>query len=415
MRIAIAAHSARHVGGVEQYLASLVPALVRAGHDVSCWFETDDAGHSPILDRGGPVQTWTATREADRGVPALRAWHPDVVFTHGLADAAIESALIDVAPSVLFAHSYYGTCISGTKTIHGSSSRCCTRTFGRACLLQYYPRRCGGLSPVTMVRRYSLQQTRRSLLDAYASVVVASRHMAGEYARYMTRASVHVVGLPIESPRPLPVRLARGDGWRLLYLGRLEASKGADIALEVSARVAGALLTPVHLQMSGAGSQHEALAARAAQLMHRQPLLKVTFTGWLDPHLVTSAIDQSDLLLVPSRWPEPFGMVGVEAALRGLPAVAFGVGGIPEWLADGATGRLVPEGPRPIGRFSDAVVACLRDGPALARMREYGRAAAARFSMAAHLAALQPVLVRAAGQTVSGAPIPVVEPEGVPA
>src|SRR5687768_5009609 len=83
MRIALAAHSARRVGGVEQYLAALAPALLRAGHDVSCWFETDDADHSPILDRGGLVPTWTASREPDRAIPELQAWRPDVVYTHG--------------------------------------------------------------------------------------------------------------------------------------------------------------------------------------------------------------------------------------------------------------------------------------------------------------------------------------------
>jgi glycosyltransferase involved in cell wall biosynthesis len=410
MRIAIAAHSARRVGGVEQYLAVVVPALVRAGHDVACWFETDDADHSPILDRGGLVPTWIAARAAERGVPALREWRPDVVYTHGVLDAALERALLDVAPSVLFAHSYYGTCISGTKTVQAGSTRCCTRTFGPACLLQYYPRRCGGWSPVTMLGRYSLQQARRSLLDAYASIVVASRHMAEEYARHVADSKVHVVRLPIESARPVPPRRLRAAGWRLLYLGRLEASKGADIALESAARAAGALLEPVHLQVSGAGSLHEALAARAVELMRAQPMLQVTFTGWLDQHLVATAIDHSDLLLVPSRWPEPFGMVGVEAGLRGVPSIAFGVGGIPEWLIDGVNGRLVAEGPRPVERFSDAVVACLRDEPALARMRDHGRTGAARFGMAAHLAAVQPVLAAAAGVSPAAS---VDEEEGV--
>ena len=397
MRIAFAAHSSRRVGGVEQYLAAVVPALVRAGHDVSCWFETDDADHSPILDRGGLVPTWTASREPDRAVPALRAWRPDVVYTHGVADAALERTLLNVAPSVLFAHSYYGTCISGTKTVHTPATRCCTRTFGRSCLLQYYPRRCGGWSPVTMLRRYSLQQARLSLLDAYASIAVASRHMAEEYGRHVPASKVRVVPLPIESPRPEPVRRPRANGWRLLYLGRLEASKGADVALEAAARAAGALLTPVRLQVSGAGTLHETLAARAVALMRAQPMLHVTFTGWLGADLVTTALDQSDLLLVPSRWPEPFGMVGVEASRRGVPSVAFGVGGIPEWLIDGVTGRLVPEGPGAVERFADAIVASLRDEPALARMRDHGRANAARFGIDAHLAALQPVLAEAAG------------------
>jgi glycosyltransferase involved in cell wall biosynthesis len=411
VRIAIATHSARRVGGVEQYLAAVVPALVRAGHDVSCWFETDDADHSPILDRGGLVQTWTASREPGRGVPAVREWRPDVVYVHGVADAALERDLVAVAPSVLFAHSYYGTCISGTKTVQGlTSPRCCTRTFGRSCLLQYYPRRCGGWSPVSMMRRYTLQQARFALLHGYASIVVASRHMAGEYARHVPPSKVHVVALPIEPHRPVPIRRPRSGGWRLLYLGRLEASKGADVALEAAARAAATLTVPVHLQVSGAGTLHELLAARAVDLMRAHPLLQVTFTGWLDQPLVTSALDQSDLLLVPSRWPEPFGMVGVEAALRGVPSVAYAVGGIPEWLTDGTAGRLVAEGPKPAERFAGALVACLRDEPALARMRDHARAAAARFSMGAHLAALQPVLAAAAGVPLAAA---VEDAEGV--
>ena len=62
----------------------------------------------------------------------------------------------------------------------------------------------------------------------------------------------------------------------------------------------------------------------------------MTLTPWLTAAATAEALDQTDLLLVPSLWPEPFGLVGVEAARRGVPAVAFAVGGIPEWLIDGA-------------------------------------------------------------------------------
>ena len=49
--------------------------------------------------------------------------------------------------------------------------------------------------------------------------------------------------------------------------------------------------------------------------------------------------------MVPSIWPEPFGQVGPEAGLYGVPAAAFAVGGTPSWLTDGVNGRLAPGDP----------------------------------------------------------------------
>jgi hypothetical protein len=219
MRIAIAAHSARRVGGVEQYLAAVVPALVRAGHDVACWFETEDADHSPILDRGGQVTTWTAVRLPERGVPAVRQWRPDVVYAHGVADAAVERALVGVAPAVLFAHRTTARASAGRRRCRRRR-----RTAARGALAApaaAYPRRCGWSPDDAAPLRAAAR--RLDLLDAYASIVVASRHMAASM-RATCPSRRCVVGLPIESPRPLPPRRPRT---RLapLYLGRLEASR----------------------------------------------------------------------------------------------------------------------------------------------------------------------------------------------
>jgi glycosyltransferase involved in cell wall biosynthesis len=258
-----------------------------------------------------------------------------------------------------------------------------------------------------MLQLYGWQRSRQRLLSRYARVLVASRHMADEYARHGLASRVRVVHLPIESTRPVLDVHEGASGWRLLYLGRLERAKGPDIALASAARVAQSSGQPVHLRVAGDGSMRSGLEARAAELMAANPSLRVTFMGWIDAAAATAAIDQSDLLLVPSTWPEPFGMVGVEAALRGVPAVAFAVGGIPEWLEDGVTGRLVSADPPDASRFAAAIQACLADRPTLTRMRAQSRASAARFTVAAHLQALEQVFAEAtSARTAMHSPIP---------
>ena len=83
-RIAIVSHTRARIGGVESYVATLVPALCRAGHTVGCWFETAGHGADPVILPDGDVPSWVAAEHADAGLGALAAWQPDVVYAHGV-------------------------------------------------------------------------------------------------------------------------------------------------------------------------------------------------------------------------------------------------------------------------------------------------------------------------------------------
>jgi glycosyltransferase involved in cell wall biosynthesis len=72
-----------------------------------------------------------------------------------------------------------------------------------------------------------------------------------------------------------------------------------------------------------------------------------------------------------------------------VPAAAFAVGGIPEWLADGVNGRLAPAGPPRAAGLATAIAACLRDPAEHARLRAGARAAAARLGFAEHATRLE--------------------------
>ncbi len=84
---------------------------------------------------------------------------------------------------MFFAHDYYGTCISGAKTFKNPTITPCSRTFGLPCRIQDFPRRCGGLSPVTMLREFRRQADRLELLQRYRAIVTSTR-MRDEYLRH---------------------------------------------------------------------------------------------------------------------------------------------------------------------------------------------------------------------------------------
>src|SRR6266851_3146596 len=156
MRIAVISHNRRRVGGAETYLSNVIPAIARSGHAVSFWCELDQPDHLDRIPLPEDAPAWCVSElGAEAALAALAAWRPDVIFAHGLSDPNLEGETIKLAPAVFFAHGYYGTCISGSKTHALPTPRPCQRKFGLACMLHYYPRRCGGLNPITMATQFA--------------------------------------------------------------------------------------------------------------------------------------------------------------------------------------------------------------------------------------------------------------------
>lgn len=385
MRIAVVSHTLARLGGTETYLQEVVPALGARGHDVACAFEERPASAEPMA-LSPDVPRWRLPSELE----LLRAWRPDVLYVHGLRSPRLEAALLDVAPAVLFAHSYYGTCISGSKTWSVPRPTPCARRFGAGCLLHFYPHRCGGLGPGGLVRGYRVQAARLAMLPRYRRVAVFSGHMRAEYERHGLGDRVLV--LPAAAPTLPAVRAERPrDEWRLLYLGRLEPLKGIDVLVDALSCLDGRLDRPVSLAIAGQGSLRAHVERRVAALAAAGR--KVAYVGWADASARARLLAESHLLVVPSLWPEPFGLVGLEAGRAGVPAVGFERGGIGEWLHDGVTGVLARDAtPRAL---ADAVTSCLASADRWERLAAGARRHALASTMERHVAALERVLEEA--------------------
>ena len=157
----------------------------------------------------------------------------------------------------------------------------------------------------TRARRDALRALRCHVLSRYMQ---AELQAAGVPAERIHRVPPIAGGLELEAEPTLPRCV--------LFVGRLVSSKGVLDALEAWKR-SGVELPFIAV---GTGSQRQEVEAAGAKVM-----------GWR-PHGEMSGIYRSAAVLVmPSRWQEPFGLVGLEAQSLGVPVAAWASGGVIDW------------------------------------------------------------------------------------
>jgi glycosyltransferase involved in cell wall biosynthesis len=401
MRILISNWSCRRVGGTETYLGQIIARLAASGHEICFCFEVDDPEGRPPIPLPPGVLSVQLRPDVSRALDTIRAWRPDVLYAHGFLDPDDEGRVLEMAPGVFAAHSYYGTCISGEKTHKFPVVRPCGRQFGPACLALYFPRRCGGRSPITMMTAYDRQRRRLALLHRYGWVVTVSAHMAGEFLRHGVaggRVSMlpHYGTAEEDQLDTTPAPLASGTAVRMTFVGRMDRLKGGRVLIDALPRVRLELRRPLQLTFAGEGPARESWERHAQLLTGQGSDISIAFAGWLQKDALMTRLAATDVVVMPSLWPEPFGLVGLEANRRGVPVVAFATGGIPEWLQDGVNGCLAPGDPPTAKGFADALIRCIRSLESGDELARGALAAASSRRDDQHLQALLDILRQAA-------------------
>ena len=393
MRIAIVNHIRRKVGGTEVYLSAIIPALAAAGHRVANLYEVEGDPQQEAICNSAADPRWSVeSLGAAEALAQLRAWKPNIVYTHGLADPALEAEILGSAPSVSYVHNYDGQCISGDKSFKFPVMQPCTRKFGAACLLHYFPHRCGGSNPLTMLQLYSRMSARNRLLHKCNALLTNSEHMSAELKRYGLDAQCVYLFPP--SPASTIANLPEPSGsepWRLLFAGRMQPLKGARLLMDALPLARSRVDRNFHVTIAGDGDER----AACERLSHCISGVNFEFTGWIGSAQLRDLLSRTHLLVMPSIWPEPFGLMGIEAAMQSGPAVGFATGGIPEWLIDDVTGMLA-KGERPRAQaLADAIVRAL-DPARYPGLRRAAAEHARRFSLDEHVYQLERVFARCA-------------------
>lgn len=186
------------------------------------------------------------------------------------------------------------------------------------------------------------------------------------------------------------------SGSLLLFVGRIQPLKGADVAVQALVALREAGVADARLAVVGgpSGPRGQAQLAAIRSLVSSEGLSgSVTFWPPQPHERLSTFYRASDVCVVPSRS-ESFGLVALEAAACGTPVVAAAVGGLTTLVADGRTGYLVDPGDA--GGFAERV-ADIVTSPALQAELGRGGAEMARLHVAHLGAAPARALLRAEG------------------
>ncbi len=140
--------------------------------------------------------------------------------------------------------------------------------------------------------------------------------------------------------------------YHLLAMGRLIPEKGFDVFLRAVARVHKSFPN-MKVTISGDGPEADSLRGLAATLALDNT---VHFTGWTQPEAISDLIAAAAIVVGPSLWQEPFGLVALQAMQQGRPVIASRVGGLQD-IVEERTGYLVPPGDD--DALADAIIALL--------------------------------------------------------
>jgi glycosyltransferase involved in cell wall biosynthesis len=138
-------------------------------------------------------------------------------------------------------------------------------------------------------------------------------------------------------PRDLLPFSPRPKGGYLAFLGRVSPEKRPDRAIEIAIRAGARLKMAAKIDKVDRPYWNETIAP----MIEKAP--NVEFLGEINEHQKADFLANADALLFPIDWPEPFGLVMIEAMSCGTPVIAFRRGSAAEVIDDGVSGVLVED------------------------------------------------------------------------
>jgi glycosyltransferase involved in cell wall biosynthesis len=274
-------------GGTERIVSFITEELVRRGHDVTLFATADSDTAAKLV----PV-TSMGLRQMEGKTDAL-AWHfiqIDEVLRHSREFDILHfhNDFLHFPLSRLMSYAH-------VTTLHGRQD-------------------INGLTP--LYKRYS---------DMPIVSISDDQRRAIPFANW--KETVYH-GLPLSMYNP-----GAGEGNYLAFLGRISVEKRPDRAIEIAMRAG------IPLKIAAKIDSADAEYYASIRYLFDHPLIE--FVGEIGEKEKEEFLGNAMALLFPIDWPEPFGLVMIEAMACGTPVIAWNAGSVPEIIDEGITGYVV--------------------------------------------------------------------------
>ena len=318
-------------GGMATYVRRISAFQAAQGHDVTCFY----IGSPQVVPSAGEpaLPCLRYVRDVDDLFTEARRHRLDILHLHNRIDYADAPPL----PTIRTIHNHQPYCPSASRFLARSQQVCRCRAGLAVCLRGHLRERCGSVRPHKIWEEFAHARQEQRELRRMPAICI-SEYMKQEmiragYAENLLSVVYHAAPPVTNEASPPP----RDMPPRFVYLGRLTELKGANVLLPALQQTT----SPIRLDIAGAGPLEAHLRRQAQEL---GLAAQVCFHGWLDSGQVQLLLRQSRALVFPSAWPEPAGLVTLEAAAQGRAVIGTRVGGLPEYALDGHNALLVAPG-----------------------------------------------------------------------
>ncbi|MBD2198018.1 MULTISPECIES: glycosyltransferase family 4 protein [Calothrix] len=306
---------------------------------------------------GGGIETYVASLAlskisgvSDRVLKEIKTEDQTQFELLHIHDPELLADIREECPTIFTLHNHCTYCPSGTKYLADRGKICDRSLDPLGCLWGHVVDGCGSRRPHKIIGDWWNAYNPLTILKTLKIPVIANSEYVRQQIIRVGIAPERIITLHcgVRSPNlpTEPLKRTIHQNQRILFVGRIVPDKGLDWLLKALSKTE----RHIHLDIAGDGWSKPRMEQLAQDLGLSD---RITWHGWCNPEQLETLYQQCLAVIFPSLWPEPAGLVTLEAYARYRPVIASAVGGIPEYVQDGKTGILIS--PNDISQLAAAI------------------------------------------------------------